>query len=433
MLEPGRIVALRYRLNELMGTGGMATVWAATHLELSTPVAVKFQKTWVVGDRAAEEKFKKEARAAARLKSPNIVHVYDYGVDDGIPYIVMELLHGESLRDRLNRSARLSPEEVLRWVRQAAKALDFAHKSGVVHRDVKPSNLFLARDGDEETVKLLDFGIARSNDPEATADATESVIVGSVAYMSREQARGESTEAQSDVWSLAIVAYEALFGETPFQGANVPDTIARIDAGKYRLPSSFGPAYSGLDALFEAALHPEPSERTPSAGAFAAALARRLDLSPETPPSPHLPRGRADETETLDTHVKTHRPPRASRGTTAIVVAALAAGGVFAVVNARTSPPPSEPAKTAEPAVKTLGPPAAGPPPIESPASVAAPTPAAPAATPPPSAEPPRAKVGPPRVVRAKPRPASSKPAPADSAAKKPPMSDPMFGIDITR
>ena len=428
MLTPGRIVGSRYRLTELMGTGGMATVWAATHVELSTPVAVKFQKTWVTGDRVAEEKFKKEARAAARLKSPHIVHVYDYGVDDGVPYIVMELLNGESLRQRLNRSAPLSAEEVVRWVRQAAKALDFAHKSGVVHRDVKPSNLFSARDGDDEIVKLLDFGIARSSDTEATGDATDSaVIVGSVAYMSREQARGQATTARSDVWSLAIVAYEALFGETPFQGANVPDTLARINAGAFRLPSSFARGYEALDSLFTAALHPEPRERTPSAGAFASELARKLELSPDASVSSYVPRGRSDDTATLNTHVKTHRPARASRGFTVLALFVAGIAGVFALLNLKRSPSPAEaPKGSALPAAMTTVPRSSNPPPIEapraplSPSAVASPSPA-----PKPEA---------PGALRSKPRStAPSKAAAAAPSGKKPPVSDPMFGIDITR
>jgi eukaryotic-like serine/threonine-protein kinase len=431
MLTPGRIVGSRYRLTELMGTGGMATVWAATHLELSTPVAVKFQKTWVTGDRAAEEKFKREARAAARLKSPHIVHVYDYGVDDGVPYIVMELLHGESLRHRLNRSAPLPAEEVLRWVRQAAKALDFAHKSGVVHRDVKPSNLFSARDGDDEIVKLLDFGIARSSDTETTGDATDSaVIVGSVAYMSREQARGEPTGSQSDVWSLAIVAYEALFGETPFQGANVPDTLARINAGKFRLPSSFARGYENLDSLFEAALNPEPHERSPSAGAFATELARKLDLSSDAAVSSYVPRGRSDDTATLNTHVKTHRPARASRGFTALAVFVAGSAAVFALLNAARSPSPTEaPKSSAEPAATTTIPRSANPPPDPAPS---APLSTAAAAAPPPAPSAPKPEAS--RDLRSKVRAtASSKAAPAGSGEKKPAVSDPMFGIDITR
>ncbi|MFO0761929.1 MAG: serine/threonine-protein kinase, partial [Byssovorax sp.] len=189
-LASGAVIAGKYRLEREIGRGGMGSVWAARHLTLDTPVALKF----IDPDASAEDahlRFEREAKAAAQLRSPHVVQILDHGLDhrpEGeLPYIAMELLDGEDLSERLRRRGRLSIPEAANIFGQAAKALRRAHDAGVIHRDLKPSNIFLARFDDDEVVKLLDFGVAKLRrgemDPQNPATQT-GVIFGSPTYMS---------------------------------------------------------------------------------------------------------------------------------------------------------------------------------------------------------------------------------------------------------
>jgi len=295
MPSRGQIVGGRYRLERCLGAGAMGTVWAAVHLELDAPIAIKVEHPTPDTDATAARSVAKrgsasrrEARVAARLRSPNVVRTFDFGTDDGVAFIAMELLVGESLAARLERERRLSAHDVREIVRQTASALDLAHRERVVHRDIKPSNLFLAREGDHELVKVLDFGIAKWLDADAGAEVrTDSTrLVGSAAYMSPEQARGQAVDHRSDVWALAVVAHEMLFGERAFCGSNIPDTLRRICAGDYRSPSArFGREYAELDGVFGRALELDPARRFQSAGE----LARALDAALQRLPSPSTP------------------------------------------------------------------------------------------------------------------------------------------------
>ena len=162
MNEPkgGRVIAGKFRLEWPIGRGGMGTVWAAMHLQLDMPVAVKFMDP-SAADADGRLRFEREARAIAQLRSPHVVQVLDHGVDNGTPYIVMELLEGEDLEGRLRRTKKLTIPVATRIFSQSARALRRAHDAGIVHRDLKPNNVFLARVDDEEVVKLLDFGVAK--------------------------------------------------------------------------------------------------------------------------------------------------------------------------------------------------------------------------------------------------------------------------------
>jgi serine/threonine-protein kinase len=313
------------------------------HLELDAPIAIKFEhptpdtdETGARHESKRRNASRREAQVAARLRSPNVVRTVDFGTDDGIAFIAMELLVGESLAVRLERENRLSPHDVSEIVRQTASALDLAHRERVVHRDIKPSNLFLAREGDHELVKVLDFGIAKWLDADASGEAhTDSArLVGSAAYMSPEQARGEAVDHRSDVWALAVVAHEMLFGERAFSGSNIPDTLRRICAGDYRRPSArLGREYVELDGILARALELNPARRFQSAGE----LARALDSVLQRVPSPSTPCvwleanerhafGRLSETVSYR-----GMPPlgQFTRGKarSAIVLAALIAGG----------------------------------------------------------------------------------------------------------
>jgi eukaryotic-like serine/threonine-protein kinase len=276
MPSPGECIAGRYRLECPLGEGGMGSVWRARHLELDAPVAVKFQHAHRARSKGAAARFRKEARAAARLKSPNVVRVVDFGIDGDVPYLAMELLEGESLRARLERQVMSSVEEVLEITRQAASALDAAHQAGIVHRDFKPSNLFLVKSGEREIVKLLDFGIAKWFEAEASVEGAltdDNLVVGSAHYMSPEQARGEDVDPRSDVWSLAVVAYQLLTGLVPFHGANIPDALRRICSGHFDPPSRvLSDDYAAFDAVFSRAFELDLDLRFETAGEFSSAL-----------------------------------------------------------------------------------------------------------------------------------------------------------------
>ncbi len=216
----------RYRLLQPLAKGGMGMVWIARHADLDLDVAVKLIAD-VAPSASARNRFRREARAAAQLKTPHVVKIHDYGVDGDLPYIAMELLFGEDLKTTLDREGPLAVARVAAIVSQLAKALDEAHERGLVHRDIKPRNVFLARVGSDEIVKLLDFGIAKDT-AELGDETGTGTMLGSPHYMSPEQARGGVVTPQSDVWSLAVVAFEMLTAAKPFPGDVLGDVIARI-------------------------------------------------------------------------------------------------------------------------------------------------------------------------------------------------------------
>src|SRR5689334_5150186 len=208
MLRPGDRVGERYEIIEQLGAGGMGTLWRAHHLELDIDVALK-----VVSARGATagslKRFKREAQSAAKLRSPHIVRVLDFGEFEGQPYLAMELLRGEDLAARLGRVGTLPFDACARIIREVAKALEVAHRAGIVHRDLKPANIFLEQVHDEEIVKILDFGVAKDlNAPTEPGSTTASGVVGSPAYMSPEQVWAQEVGPRSDVWALGVIAFE---------------------------------------------------------------------------------------------------------------------------------------------------------------------------------------------------------------------------------
>ena len=268
MAEIGTTLGGRYRLVELVGQGGMATIFRATDVQLGRDVAVKLLRTEYLRDPDFSSRFRSEARAAASLSHPNIVGVHDYGEDPSGPYIVMELVDGEDLATILRANGPLPPRQAARVAAAVARALAAAHAKGIVHRDVKPGNVLIGRDGQ---VKVADFGIARA--VAESALTLPGTALGSVHYFSPEQARGEPTTAASDLFSLGIVLFEALTGQRPWEGDSAAGVaIARL-SGPTPDPRTARPSLpQELADIDRRALALQPGERWSSAASFADAL-----------------------------------------------------------------------------------------------------------------------------------------------------------------
>jgi serine/threonine-protein kinase len=211
MSQQELVLSNRYRLGRQLATGGMGEVWEATDELLIRPVAVKLLRREYVSDEAARTRFRGEARFAAALQHGGIAQVYDYGEQDDLAYLVMELVPGEPLSKILMRSRMLSAEATLDLVSQAARALQVAHGAGIIHRDIKPGNLMVTGDG---TVKITDFGIARNGQVSELTQA--GMVMGTAHYVSPEQASGKDITPATDLYSLGVVAYECLAGRPPF-------------------------------------------------------------------------------------------------------------------------------------------------------------------------------------------------------------------------
>lgn len=262
----GRVIDRRYRVDAVLGRGGMGVVYAATHLELERDVAIK---VLAITERSLAQRFVREARVGARARHRNLMLVLDFGhLATGEPYLVVERLRGRDLAAELERRGPLTLREAARIVRQAAEGLDALHAAGVVHRDLKPSNVFLCDDG---TVKLVDFGLAvlASGGPRLTA---QGCVIGTPEFMAPELARGELGDARCDVYSLGAIVFEMLAGVPPFDGAPLDILLAKLDR---RAPTlwEFGCLVSReLDEGIAAALSRSRDERPPTARAIAQLL-----------------------------------------------------------------------------------------------------------------------------------------------------------------
>jgi serine/threonine-protein kinase len=233
-LEPGTVLAGKYRIERELGRGGMGVVAAAHHLHLEQRVALKLMLPHAVMNSEAVARFLREARAAARISSEHVARVFDVGaLETGEPYIAMEYLEGSDLAELIIQRGRLPVEEAVDYVLQAGEALAEAHAAGIVHRDLKPGNLFLVRRVDgRRFVKVLDFGISKvsGGSAESNAPATRtSALMGSPLYMSPEQmGSSKHVDARSDIWALGVVLYELVSGKPPFNGETLPQVCARV-------------------------------------------------------------------------------------------------------------------------------------------------------------------------------------------------------------
>ncbi len=265
-LEAGRTIAGKYRLERPLAKGGMGAVWVARHVQLDVLVAVKFMDPDTAASDEARMRFDREAKASAQLKSPHVVQVHDYGIEDTTPYIVMELLDGEDLSARLKREGRLSLAATSALLGQLGKGLRRAHEAGVVHRDLKPGNIFLQRQDDDVVVKILDFGIAKSivagSAPVGDATKTGS-IMGSPHYMSPEQFRdSKSIDHRTDLWAVGVILFRCLTGVLPFPGSDFTELILAIFSEPMPIPSTIAPDLGPeVDRFFERALARDLNQR----------------------------------------------------------------------------------------------------------------------------------------------------------------------------
>ena len=267
-LAPGDVLARKYRLLEPLGEGNMATVWVALNMALETRVAVKILRADLAGDPRLVARFRQEAKATAAIAHKNIVQVYDYGVTNaGAPFITMELLEGETLAERLKRVGPLPPVDAVRTLMRAMKGVTVAHTKGVVHRDLKPDNIFLAReDNGTERPKVLDFGVSFVKRTHADERLTKAGgLLGTPAYLAPEMIEGDSHgDVRGDVWAFGVMLYETLSGQMPFRGRTVHVLLDAICTKSPAPLTSLVPDVDpALAAIVERALAKDPDERYP--------------------------------------------------------------------------------------------------------------------------------------------------------------------------
>ena len=253
----------RYQLGEMIGTGGMADVYIAQDTRLARQVAVKVLRSDLARDPSFVARFRKEALAAAGLNHPGIVAVYDSG-EEPAPYIVMELISGHTLRELIHKGERVPLKRALEIGEGILAALEYSHERGIVHRDIKPTNIMITDHGD---VKVMDFGIARAlADLGATLTNTWN-IVGTAQYLSPEQALGEVADLRSDIYSTGCLLYEVLTGKPPFTGETPVSIAYQHVSGVLVAPSAIQPELpEGIDVVLAVALAKKPEDRYPSAG-----------------------------------------------------------------------------------------------------------------------------------------------------------------------
>jgi serine/threonine protein kinase len=287
----GLILDSKYKLLESLGQGGMGSIFRAQRLHIGDEVAVKLLHHDLVREKQALERFRREARAAAMIRHPNVVSIHDF--NDGTseatePYIVMELVKGISLGDLLRREGRMTPQRAVRLMYDICAGVGVAHRQGLLHRDLKPDNVIVvppSHEGDEETAKVVDFGLAKVRDVAASTALThQGAVIGTLYYMSPEQCSGEEVDARADVYSLGAMFYEMLTGGPPFRSNNLAGLIAKhLHEPAAPFPSSLGIPLP-LESVCLRALAKDRNERQPDAIAFGRDLQNALTARSVAPP-----------------------------------------------------------------------------------------------------------------------------------------------------
>ncbi len=404
-LAAGQIIGGRYRVEAMIGAGSMGYVVSAWHLELDQRVALKILNPDVFERGEALQRFRREVRAAARIRSEHVARVTDVGtLEAGEPYMVMELLQGNNVEEEITRRGTIPLTEAVGYVLEAMEAVAEAHAAGIVHRDLKPANLFITRRADRtRLVKVLDFGISKSlADSQASHDMSltkTGVIIGSPLYMSPEQMRStKDADARSDIWALGAILFQLVTGRPPYMGETIPELCAQLFSEDAPPPSTLRRDLPpGLDLILARALARDPKQRYQNVAEFGEALvefapasrihverARRVLFSQEGPSSEWPGRDQAPGAPTIAASVSTLEPQgttaaiRARRRWPAIVaVAALLVIGAFVVkqvglgaspkVNPASAPAAHPEAPTVAPAPQgTAAPPAEATQPVPS-------------------------------------------------------------------
>lgn len=320
----GRVIADRYRIVRPIGKGAMGTVYRAEHMTLHAPVAVKLVDPTLLDPSSQDRsevisRFLREAQSAAALRSPHVVQILDHGIDHGIPYMVMELLEGETLEERLARIGPLPFAMTAEIIVHVARALGKAHEVGIVHRDLKPGNVFITKNDEDEIAKVLDFGIAKwTGSPGGPGAATETKVgfmVGTPAFMSPEQASGiHEVDYRTDLWAMGVIAFQCVTGKLPFFSDAVGELILQICAKPIPVPSKVARVPEGFDVWFAQAVQRDRSRRFKTAREQAEALRLILTTPAAEAISPVLPTNRSMNPPSLS---------GAHAATTEAVVAAL--------------------------------------------------------------------------------------------------------------
>src|SRR5215210_5804429 len=285
----GTVIAGKYRIDALLGRGGMGAVYRATHVMLNKTVAVKTIKPDLIDSPEMAHRFQRQARAATCLEHPNIVAVYDLGqADDGALYIAMEFVNGLNLKDAIRGSGPMPAARIARLLTQVASALARAHRNHVVHRDLKPQNLMIATDANgQEHVKLLDFGIAKSLEERTTTQLTAAgYSLGTPHYMAPEQASGQEVDGRADIYALGVILYEMLVGDVPFNAASAPAILVMHLNDAPEPPSRRRPDLAippALEAIALRCLEKDPAQRFQTAEEFSEALERAVPAGPPVP------------------------------------------------------------------------------------------------------------------------------------------------------
>jgi serine/threonine-protein kinase len=308
----GELISDRYEIEDRLGSGGMSSVFRATDTILERTVAVKILAEHLSDDERFVARFRREALAVAKLVHPNIVQVYDTGIEGDRHYIVMEYVRGKSGAQLLQSNGRLDTESAVEIAVQACAGLDYAHRHGIIHRDVKPGNLMIlggpAGGGTDMSVKLADFGIARA---EAQSRITQvGSVVGTAAYLAPEQARGDEATPSSDVYSLGVVLYQFLTGRLPYEGASLAELAVRQQSEQPLPPSSYSDDVpQAVDDAVLVALESDAGARFAAAGELADALRRGVGRDSPTAATRVLP---GDDPTAATRHMpRTQaRPPR---------------------------------------------------------------------------------------------------------------------------